>query len=107
MKTFEFARDPALSTGSALVEYAENELTDLICENLPLLQVGTTVLSVQKADSSLKLSTPAPPSRVISLLNMVTVDELSVDSEYAEIVEDVREECSKFGPIEELVCAYI
>lgn len=40
-----------------------------------------------------------PPSRVLVLHNMVTAEELADDAEHAEIVEDVRDECAKAGPV--------
>ncbi|KAI8055136.1 hypothetical protein BDF22DRAFT_675619 [Syncephalis plumigaleata] len=42
------------------------------------------------------------PSTIIQLLNMVIAEELVDDTEYQEIVEDVQEECEKFGEIVEL-----
>ena len=36
-------------------------------------------------------------SRVLSLREAVTVEELQNDEEYKDIVEDMREECSKVG----------
>lgn len=36
-----------------------------------------------------------PPTRVVRLLNMVTEESLADDGEYADILEDTREECSK------------
>lgn len=45
-------------------------------------------------------SDSAPTSRVMLLLNMVTPDELYDDQDYSEILEDIQEECSKYGEIE-------
>jgi splicing factor U2AF subunit len=42
-------------------------------------------------------------SRVLCLLNLASVDELDDDDEYAAVVEDVREECSKFGPVKQVI----
>lgn len=39
------------------------------------------------------------PTRAMTLLNMVTPQELLNDEEYTDIVEDVREECQKFGRV--------
>ena len=54
------------------------------------------------------LSVPPPPSehpasRVVSLTEMLDVEELRDDVEYGEIMEDMREECGKFGRIESIV----
>lgn len=40
-----------------------------------------------------------PPTEVLCLLNMVTEAELLDDDEYEDIMEDVREECSKYGSV--------
>lgn len=37
------------------------------------------------------------PTRVLQMLNMVTPDELTDDTEFEEIVEDIKEECGKVG----------
>ncbi|KAF9166058.1 U2 small nuclear RNA auxiliary factor 2 [Actinomortierella ambigua] len=39
---------------------------------------------------------------VLQLLNMVTPDELLDDEEYQDIVDDIRDECSKFGQIADI-----
>ena len=38
-------------------------------------------------------------TEVLCLLNMVTEEELIDDDEYEEILEDVREECNKYGQV--------
>lgn len=40
--------------------------------------------------------------RVLQLLNMVTAEELMDNDEYAEICADVKEECEKYGKVEEM-----
>ena len=39
---------------------------------------------------------------ILLMLNMITPEDLVDDEEYGEIYEDVKEECSKFGPVEDL-----
>ena len=39
------------------------------------------------------------PTKVVVLMNMVTVKELSDPEEYEDICEDVRDECEKFGKV--------
>lgn len=41
-----------------------------------------------------------PTSRVMLLLNMVTADELYDDQDYQDILEDINDECGKYGEIE-------
>lgn len=49
------------------------------------------------------ISNANPPSRVVALRNMVTAEELLDDEEYGDIVEDVKEECKKYGDVEDVV----
>ena len=39
------------------------------------------------------------PTRILVMQNMVTEDELRDDQEYSEILEDVEEECNKYGRV--------
>ena len=41
-------------------------------------------------------------ARILLMLNMVTADDLVDDQEYGDIYEDVKEECFKHGPVEDL-----
>lgn len=41
-------------------------------------------------------------ARVLLMLNMVTPDDLISDQDYNEIVEDIRDECSNYGAVEDL-----
>jgi splicing factor U2AF subunit len=36
------------------------------------------------------------------MLNMVTPDDLTDDGEYGDLYENIKEECSRFGPVEDL-----
>jgi len=42
---------------------------------------------------------PGPSTEVLCLMNMVAPDELQDDEEYEDILEDIREECSKYGEV--------
>lgn len=42
------------------------------------------------------------PTEVLCLMNMVAVEELVDEEEYEEIVEDVRDECSKYGQVKSI-----
>lgn len=49
-------------------------------------------------------STPlGPPSRVLVLLNMVTPEELEDEEEYADIVDDIKTECERFGSVNSIL----
>lgn len=39
------------------------------------------------------------PTEILCLLNMVTAEELADDEEYEDIVQDIKEECSKYGHV--------
>lgn len=43
--------------------------------------------------------TGGQPTRILQILNMVAVDELLKDDDYEEILEDIKEECGKFGTV--------
>lgn len=54
------------------------------------------------------------PTRVLQMLNMVTAEELVDDLDYEEIMEDVKEECGRYGEVLEVriprpikVCLFI
>jgi splicing factor U2AF subunit len=59
------------------------------------LDMGVNAMQMFAKTTSQDLET----TRVLQLLNMVTLDELLNDDDYEEIMEDVGEECAKFGPI--------
>ncbi|CAM9784314.1 unnamed protein product [Chrysoparadoxa australica] len=40
-----------------------------------------------------------PPTRVLRLTNLVTEDDLKDDEEYADILDDIRSECQRLGPV--------
>lgn len=41
----------------------------------------------------------ATPTRVMQMLNMVTMEDLIDDQDYADLVEDIKEECGKYGTV--------
>jgi splicing factor U2AF subunit len=41
-------------------------------------------------------------ARILLMLNMVTPDDLTDDQEYGDLYEDIKEECSNFGAVEDL-----
>lgn len=45
------------------------------------------------------VGTSGPATEVLCLLNMVTPDELRDEDEYEDILEDIREECNKYGVV--------
>ena len=115
------------SKGFAFCEYVDPSVTELACQGLNDMELGDRRLVVQRASmgngrgnaGGTMLDAPArpltaadvpgfvgggggaagEPTRCMQMLNMVTPQELQDDEEYGEIVEDVREECAKFGEV--------
>ncbi|KPP75501.1 U2 small nuclear RNA auxiliary factor 2b-like [Scleropages formosus] len=128
-QAFNLVKDSAtgLSKGYAFCEYVDTNLNDQAIAGLNGMQLGDKKLLVQRAsvgakNASLQSSmnqTPVTlqvpglvsssvaqmgglPTEVLCLMNMVAPEELLDDEEYEEIVEDVREECSKYGQVKSI-----
>lgn len=128
LKSFNLVKDSltGFSKGFAFCEFVDPNVTDSVCRGLNDMAIGDKKLLVQRASVGAKPGTstfsanvfvPAIPTpfsmpgvqmagteaieatRVLVLLNMVTKEELVNDDDYADIVDDVREECSKFGKV--------
>ncbi|CAJ0748244.1 13808_t:CDS:10, partial [Entrophospora sp. SA101] len=118
LRAFNLVKDTlsCVSKGFAFCEYVDPSVTDLACQGLNNMELSDRKLVVQRASIgsaknlgmavvlSSSVLIPAgsgemQPTTVLQLLNMVTPEELVDDEEYEDIVEDVREECSKFGCI--------
>ncbi|CAJ0904125.1 11006_t:CDS:10 [Entrophospora sp. SA101] len=118
LRAFNLVKDilSGVSKGFAFCEYLDPSVTDLACQGLNNMELSDRKLVVQRASIgsaknlgmavvlSSSVLIPAgsgemQPTTVLQLLNMVTSEELVDDEEYEDIVEDVREECSKFGCI--------
>lgn len=120
LKAFNLVKDSAtgLSKGYAFCEYADSGITDQAIAGLNGMQLGDKKLIVQRASVGAKnssnvhaapvqlqvpgisnVSGPGNPTEVLCLLNMVTPDELSDEEEYEDILEDIKEECSKYGMV--------
>jgi len=52
--------------------------------------------------NNVPLGASVTATQVLVLMNMVTAEELVDPSEYDDILQDVREECSKFGQLLEI-----
>ncbi|KAF2498968.1 hypothetical protein BU16DRAFT_548518 [Lophium mytilinum] len=119
LKSFILAKEihTDQSRGIAFCEYVDPQVAEIALEGLNGMELGDDHLKVQRACIGVKqvagmemgvnamsllagtTSTESDQGRVIQLLNMVTAEELMNDEDYEEIVEDVREECEKYGPI--------
>ncbi|GAA94557.1 uncharacterized protein L969DRAFT_421039 [Mixia osmundae IAM 14324] len=115
------------SKGFAFCEYADPNVTDAACAGLNGMEIGDRYLVVQRAQVGANVykhpggyggSNPAlppalarvaptifgqdetaPATRCLQMLNMVTPEELVDDQDYADINEDIKDECSKYGEV--------
>jgi len=121
LRAFNLVKDAnnGTSKGYAFAEYADYGVTDSAIAGLNGMTLGDKKLIVQRASVGAKnnpaamLNVPVqlqipgmmcgvgagPATSVLCLMNMVTVDELRDDEEYEDILEDVRDECSKLGKL--------
>ncbi|KAG0290908.1 U2 small nuclear RNA auxiliary factor 2 [Dissophora globulifera] len=127
LKAFNLVKENNVgaSKGFAFCEYLDPNITDIACQGLNNMMLGEKKLVVQRASvGSSRNQNPAGganaitlhpnlmlpgggpteivPTNVLQLLNMVTPEELENDDEYEDIVDDVKEECGKFGVILEV-----
>ncbi|KAI5105962.1 U2 small nuclear RNA auxiliary factor 2b, partial [Silurus meridionalis] len=128
LKAFNLVKDTAtaLSKGYAFCEYVDINISDQAIAGLNGMQLGDKKLLVQRASVGSKNTTltgisqtPVTlqlpglvnssmnqmggiPTEVLCLMNMVSPEELLDDEEYEEIVEDVREECGKYGQVKSI-----
>ncbi|KAK3675637.1 hypothetical protein LTR78_004278 [Recurvomyces mirabilis] len=120
LKSFVLVTDNSSgsSRGIAFCEYKDAATaTDIAVESLDGMELGESKLRVSRASigiqqvsgemsvnaMSLMAGTSAKEGeevgRVLCLMNMITVEELMDGEEADEILEDVKEECSKYGPV--------
>lgn len=123
LKAFNLVKDTAsgLSKGYAFCEYADAAITDEAIAGLNGMQLGEKKLIVQRASVGAKNSSMAAPvqiqvpgmasgvpgssgpaTEVLCLMNLVTPDELRDEEEYEDILEDIQEECSKYGHVKSI-----
>lgn len=131
LKAFNLVKDGAtgLSKGYAFCEYADSSITDQAIDGLNGMQLGDKRLIVQRASVGAKnnsnamnsaiISGPVAiqvpglqintmtaaignPTEVLCLMNMVVPEELIDDEEYDDILEDIRNECAKYGNVRSL-----
>ncbi|KAF9005919.1 hypothetical protein BDQ17DRAFT_1239571, partial [Cyathus striatus] len=130
LKAFNLVRENGNgpSKGFAFFEYVDSSVTDVAIQSLNGMELGDRFLVVQRASVGAKPGTPgmipnlpydqfpeiprpimpagkdpaSSDARILLMLNMVTSDDLMDDSEYADLYEDVKEECSSYGELEDL-----
>ena len=98
-------------------------VTDIAIQSLNSMELGDKYLIVQHASVGAKPGMPNLPynqfpeiprpimpagesntldAHILLMLNVVTPEDLVDDQEYGDIYEDVKEECSSYGAIEDL-----
>ncbi|KAK0427560.1 hypothetical protein QR680_010294 [Steinernema hermaphroditum] len=121
LKSFNLVMDQVTgqSKGYAFAEYLDPTLTDQAIAGLNGMQLGDKKLVVQLANQGQRPTNSAAfaqvqvagidlsqgagqPTEVLCLMNMVTEEDLKDDEEYEDIVEDIREECLKYGHVRSL-----
>lgn len=129
LKAFNLVRENGNgpSKGFAFFEYVDTGVTDVAIQSLNGMELGDRYLVVQRASVGAKPGTPgmipnlpydqfpeiprpimpAEPTnvsdaRILLMLNMVVADDLTDDQEYGDLYEDVKEECSSYGRVEDL-----
>lgn len=128
LKAFNLVRENGNgpSKGFAFFEYVDPNVTDVAISSLNQMELGDRYLVVQRASVGAKsdgqgmipnlpydqfpeIPRPIMPAgqeitdaRILLMLNMVTAEDLIEDDEYGDLYEDVKEETSKYGEVEDL-----
>ncbi|KAG5245611.1 splicing factor U2af [Salix suchowensis] len=119
-------RETGNSKGYAFCVYQDLSVTDIACAALNGIKMGDKTLTVRRANQGtnqpkpeqenvllhaqqqialqrLMLQPQPVPTKVVSLTQVVTGDELKDDGEYEDILEDMRMEAGKFGQLVNVV----
>lgn len=122
LRAFNLVKDSAtgLSKGYAFCEYLDPSITDQACAGLNNMALGDKKLIVQRANvgaknaqqqaqpaqvqvPGLELSQASQagskPTEILCLMNMVMLEELEDEETCEDILEDVEEECRKYGVV--------
>ncbi|KAF5791375.1 putative RNA recognition motif domain, U2 snRNP auxilliary factor, large subunit, splicing factor [Helianthus annuus] len=118
-------RETGNSKGYAFCVYQDLSVTDIACAALNGIKMGDKTLTVRRANQGQIQPKPeqesvllhaqqqialqrmmlqpgaigTPPTRVLSLTQVVTEEELINDEDYEDILEDMKIECGKFGSL--------
>lgn len=112
IKSFDLVKDreTGQSKGYGFCVYEDPAVTDVACAGLNGMQMGDRSLTVRRATEGQKQTTgegaaPAPAvfsaaaARVLKLQGAIQVEELANEEDYNDILEDMREECGKYGAV--------
>ncbi|XP_058722044.1 splicing factor U2af large subunit B-like isoform X7 [Vicia villosa] len=121
-------RETGNSKGYAFCVYQDLAVTDIACAALNGIKMGDKTLTVRRANQNTNPMQPKPEqesilmhaqqqialqklmlqpalvaTKVLCLTHAVSPDELKDDEDYEEILDDMRQECSKFGNLVNVV----
>ncbi|XP_019465470.1 PREDICTED: splicing factor U2af large subunit A-like isoform X4 [Lupinus angustifolius] len=119
-------RETGNSKGYAFCVYQDLAVTDIACAALNGIKMGDKTLTVRRANQGANQPKPEQENvlmhaqqqialqklmfqptlvatKVVCLTQAVSPDELKEDEDYEEIIEDMRQECSKFGTLVNVV----
>ncbi|RYQ82440.1 hypothetical protein Ahy_B10g101027 isoform D [Arachis hypogaea] len=105
-------KDTGHSKGYGFCTYENPAVTDIACASLNGLKMGDktlTKIALEVGGSNIPWAERVPttidetPTKVLCLTEAVTSDQLRDDEEYEEILEDMRDECRKFGALVNVV----
>ncbi|KAK9129930.1 hypothetical protein Sjap_010417 [Stephania japonica] len=119
-------RETGNSKGYAFCVYQDLSVTDIACAALNGIKMGDKTLTVRRANQGTSQPKPeqesvllqaqqqvalqrlvfqagAMPTKVVCLTQVVTANELRDNDEYEDIVEDMRGEGGKYGPLASVV----
>ncbi|KAI5440363.1 hypothetical protein KIW84_010022 [Lathyrus oleraceus] len=121
-------RETGNSKGYAFCVYQDLAVTDIACAALNGIKMGDKTLTVRRANQNTNPMQPKPEqesilmhaqqqialqklmlqpalvaTKVLCLTHAVSPDELRDDEDYEEILDDMRQECSKFGNLVNVV----
>ena len=107
LRAFQLVKDPMTGAprGYGYCEYADPSVTNIAVEGLNNMPIGDKTLTVRlnstinTGDMPLVPAAGKEPTKVILLTSLVTREELIDVSEYEDIVDDVRHECSQYGTV--------
>lgn len=119
IRTFDLIKDRATgnSKGYGFVVYEDPKVADIAIAGLHGMQMGDRSLTVRRAEGQLRNAQPVVPAmampeggfqpamftaaapRAVKLIDIVTADELQDDEEYADIMDDMKEELGKYGTL--------
>ncbi|XP_040384821.1 splicing factor U2af large subunit A isoform X2 [Oryza brachyantha] len=121
-------RETGNSKGYAFCVYQDLNVTDIACAALNGIKMGDKTLTVRRANQGASQPRPeqesmllhaqqqvqmqklmyqvgggALPTKVVCLTQVVSADELRDDEEYEDIVQDMKEEASRYGNLVKVV----